>query len=314
MKFLVVSDNEDSSHLREERKMRHLWAQRELSNFHDDGVVSSPSLERAVSLIQDWQVSDNVITNYSFLISNDDHIYDSPSRCYTSNRSVSSVTSGSSSSLTKENLDINNLTDKLVTGGSPIFVPPKLKRIFFSSASKLEQQIMSVFNTRSPVTPSLSPFLQVSPLSEDNVTSQQCAFSNVQDNFLGSFNFKLLLETPKCVPKKSFKIKILKDDLVDDDPEVQFTGRGVTKLKEYEGEPFKVRKFYKSNVNKSKRASETITVVPRTTVYSNGRKVTIKVPLRVPSVKSAITEVPFLSSTIKTLSTGSQKAFKKRKF
>jgi hypothetical protein len=42
------------------------------------------------------------------------------------------------------------------------------------------------------------------------------------------------LETPKCVPKKSFKIKILKDDLVDDDQEVQFIGRGVTKVEEYE--------------------------------------------------------------------------------
>jgi hypothetical protein len=104
--------------------------------------------------------------------------------------------------------------------------------------------------------------------------------------------------------KKFFKIKILKDDLVDDDPEVQFTGRGVTKVKEYEGEPFKMRKFYKSNVNKCKRASETITVVPRTTVYSDGRKVTIKVPLRVPSIKSAITAVPLLSFATKTLSTG----------
>jgi hypothetical protein len=65
-----------------------------------------------------------------------------------------------------------------------------------------------------------------------------------------------------------------------------------------------MRKFYKSNINKCKRASETITVVPRTTVYSDGRKVTIKVPLCVPSIKSAITVVLLLSSAIKTLSTG----------
>jgi hypothetical protein len=98
----VMLDDEDSSHLREERKMRHLEAQHKLSIFHDDEVVSSPSLERAVSLIQDWHVSDNVNIDDSSLISNDDQIYDLPSRCYTSNHSGSSVPSGSSPSLIKE--------------------------------------------------------------------------------------------------------------------------------------------------------------------------------------------------------------------
>jgi hypothetical protein len=44
------------------------------------------------------------------------------------------------------------------------------------------------------------------------------------------------LETSKCVPKKSFKIKILKDDVNNDDPEVQFIGKGSTKVAEYESQ------------------------------------------------------------------------------
>jgi hypothetical protein len=39
-------------------------------------------------------------------------------------------------------------------------------------------------------------------------------------------------------------------------------------------------------------------------VYSDGRKVTIKIPLRAPSIKSIINAVPLVSSAIKTLSSG----------
>jgi hypothetical protein len=64
---------------------------------------------------------------------------------------------------------------------------------------------------------------------EDNVCLSQRAFSDSQDNLLGSFNFKPLLETPKCSPKRTFKVKILKDDVDEDDPEVQYTGKGPIK-------------------------------------------------------------------------------------
>jgi hypothetical protein len=47
-------------------------------------------------------------------------------------------------------------------------------------------------------------------------------------------------------------------------------------------------------------------------VYLDGRKVTIKVPLFVPSIKSAITAVPLLSSAIKTLSTGITEGLQER--
>jgi hypothetical protein len=72
----VVSDEENSSQLREERRTRRLKAQQKLRKFHDDGIVSSPSLERAVSLIQVWNVTNNVNTNCSTLISNDNQIFE----------------------------------------------------------------------------------------------------------------------------------------------------------------------------------------------------------------------------------------------
>jgi hypothetical protein len=58
----VVSDDEDSSQLREDCRKRRLRSQRKLRKFHD-GIVTSPSLERAVSLIQDWNVINNVNTD-----------------------------------------------------------------------------------------------------------------------------------------------------------------------------------------------------------------------------------------------------------
>jgi hypothetical protein len=121
------------------------------------------------------------------------------------------------------------------------------------------------------------------------------------------------LETPKCVPKKSFKIKILKDDVINDDPKIQYTNKRITKIEEYQGEPFKMRTFYMSDTNKCGRSSKTVLVIPKTTVYSDGRKVMTKVPLSAPSIKSNVKAIPLVSSAVKTLSssvtTGLQEAY-----
>jgi hypothetical protein len=145
---------------------------------------------------------------------------------------------------------------------------------------------------------------QVLHPNEDNVCLSQRAFSDSQNNLLGSFNFKPLLETPKRSPKRTFKVKILNDDVNDDDPEVQYIGKNSVKIAEYEGKPFKMRKYHKSPSNKCGRSSKTVKVIHKTTVYSDGRKVTTKVPLSVPSMSSVIKAVPLVSSAIKTLSTG----------
>jgi hypothetical protein len=136
------------------------------------------------------------------------------------------------------------------------------------------------------------------------VCLSQRAFSDSQDNLLGSFNFKPLLETPKCSPKRTFKVKILKDDVNDDDPEVHYIGKNAFKIAEFEDKPFKIRKYHKSPSNKCGMSSKTVIVIPKTSVYSDGRKVTTKVPLSVPSMNSVIKAVPLVSSTIKTLTTG----------
>jgi hypothetical protein len=54
----INSEEEDSSQMRAERRKKRLEAQRKLRKFHD-GIVTSPSLERAISLIQDWNVPSN---------------------------------------------------------------------------------------------------------------------------------------------------------------------------------------------------------------------------------------------------------------
>jgi hypothetical protein len=117
-------------------------------------------------------------------------------------------------------------------------------------------------------------------------------------DFRGFFDFKPLIETPKCSPKRTFKVKILKDDNNNDDPEVQFTGRspkeGAIKIAEYQGSPVKMRKFHKSPSNRCGRSSKTVIVIPKTTVYSDGRKVTTKVPLSVTSIISLIKAVPLM--------------------
>jgi hypothetical protein len=82
---------------------------------------------------------------------------------------------------------------------------------------------MSVQDTKQPVTPLMSFSEQVLHLNEDSVCLSQHAFSdshidNNNNDLLGSFDFKPLLETPKCSPKRAFKIKILKDDSNNDDP------------------------------------------------------------------------------------------------
>jgi hypothetical protein len=49
----IDSEEEDSPQIRAECRKKHLEAQRKLRKFHDDGIVSGPSLERVISLIQD---------------------------------------------------------------------------------------------------------------------------------------------------------------------------------------------------------------------------------------------------------------------
>jgi hypothetical protein len=167
---------------------------------------------------------------------------------------------------------------------------------------------MSVLDTKQPVSPLLSFSEQVLHPNEDNVCLSQRAFldSHVNNNndLPGSFEIKPRLETPKCSPKRTFKVKILKDDVNDDDPEVQYTGKNAIKIAEYEGKPFKMRKYHKSPSNKCGRSSKTVIFIPKTTMYSDGRKITTKVPLSVPSMSSVIKVVPLVSSAIKILSTG----------
>jgi hypothetical protein len=208
-----------------------------------------PSSDRAISPIKDWNNSCNLNTNCSSLRSNEDQIYLSPSRCHSLNDSGSSTPSG-----------------LLVKRGFPLLVIPRLKRTLsiIPSSNELEHQ-MSVPDIEHPVTP-------VESFSERNLHSvedlnaclSQCAFSdfpidNFQNNLIGSFNFKPLLESPKCSPKRTFKVKILKDDNNDDDLEVQYTGKGpiknAIKIAEYEGKPVKMRKFHKSPSNRCGRPS-----------------------------------------------------------
>jgi hypothetical protein len=119
----------------------------------------------------------------------------------------------------------------LVKRESPLLAPPRLKRTLSLIPSNEQEHQMSVPDTKHPVTP-VGLFSQQELHSiEDNVCLSQRAFSdspidNSQDNLIGSFNFKPLLETPKCSPKRTFNVKILKDDINEDDPEVQYTGKG----------------------------------------------------------------------------------------
>jgi hypothetical protein len=147
----------------------------------------------------------------------------------------------------------------LVKRESPLLAPPRLKRTLslIPPSNELEHQ-MCVPDTVHPITQVVQSseldFLSVKDL---NACLSQRAFSDShdenntsQDNLLGSFDFKPLLETPKCSPKRTFKVKILRDDIKDDDPEVQYTGKGpiknAIKIAEYEGKPVKMRKFHKS--------------------------------------------------------------------
>jgi hypothetical protein len=249
----AVSDDEDPPQIRSESEMRLLEVQKQLFKFHNNGISLSSSLERDISPIQDWNVISNVNTECS-LISNNNQILVSP-RCYSLNNSGSSVPS----------VD-------LVKRESPILVPPKLKRTLslIPFSSELEHQ-MSVLDTKQPVTPLVSFSEQVSHQIVDNVCLSQRAFSDSQDNFLDSFNFKPLLETPKCSPKRTFKVKILKNDINDDDPEVQYICKNAIKIAEYEGKPFKMRKYHKSPSNRCGRSSKIVIVIPKTTVYSDGQ-------------------------------------------
>jgi hypothetical protein len=94
---------------------------------------------------------------------------------------------------------------------------------------------MSVPDTKHSVTPVVSSseyslnsvedlnacFSQHAFLDSQNINNTKNSNSNIncnnieeisQDNLRGSFDFKPLLETPKSSLKRTFKIKILKDD------------------------------------------------------------------------------------------------------
>jgi hypothetical protein len=233
----AASDNKDPPQIRSEHKVSHLEAHNQLLNFHINGISLSPSLDRAISPIQNWNNLSNVNTECSSVRSNEDQIDISPSQCYSLSVSGSSVPSGN-----------------VVKRESPILVPPRLKRTLSLIPSNEQEHQMSVPDTKHPVTP-VGLFSQQDLHSiEDNVCISQRAFSdspidNSQGNILGSFNFKPPLETPKCSPKRTFKVKILKDDNNVDDSEVQYIGKNpikdAIKIAEYEGKSFKMRKYHK---------------------------------------------------------------------
>jgi hypothetical protein len=89
----AVSDNKDPPQERSEYKVNHLEAHNQLFNFHISGISLSPSLNRAISPIQNWSGLSYVNTECSSLRSNEDQTHITPSRCHSLNNSGSSVPS-----------------------------------------------------------------------------------------------------------------------------------------------------------------------------------------------------------------------------